>query len=172
MINNIKLRRKNMTDKQFEEQFKNINEQFKCINKQFEGINKRFEKIDERFNDVDRELKEVKKEMKDQFKVIDNQFKVVEDQFRGVNINIQNSNDKLELDILNAKNELLKEMDKRTNINSREHSNIMDIIEYRYEELNEEMLNRKEEIRTLHELSKMNDIKHKEYDKLLNISNA
>lgn len=161
-----------MTDKQFEEQFKNINEQFKSINEQFKDINeqfkridKRFKSIDERFNDVDRELKEVKKEMKDQ-------FKVVEDQFRGVNINIQNSNDKLELNILNAKNELLKEMDKRTNINSREHSNIMDIVEYRYEELNGEMLNKKEEIRTLHELSKMNDMKHKEYDELLNISNA
>lgn len=140
-----------MTDQELRNEFKIMHKGFDFMKKEFKTIHKEFDLMREEFN-------EFKHQTNNQFAKIDNQFKAM--------------NNKFETELLKTKSELLKEMDKRMNINSREHSNIMDILEYRYEELDREMKDRKEETRTLYELSKINDIKHKEYDKILNVSNV
>lgn len=72
-----------------------------------------------------------------------------------------------ETHVIKMINELRKDVEKYMGINEREHQTLMNIIETRYADLEEEMLFAKDDIKTLHTLSKMNDAKHLEYDKIL-----
>lgn len=138
-----------MTDKQFEEYFTSINKQFENIDKRFDMVqdqikgvyvvldktNDRLEgKIQEVNDRLEGKIQEVKEELKTEISELDEKF----------DTKISELDEEFDTKLSDTKKDILKEFNRKMNINSREHSNIIDVIENRYEDIEGRITDMKE----------------------------
>ncbi len=78
--------------------------------------------------------------------------------------------DNLRMEMLREFAKAERNLDEKIEINDRQHMEMINLIEKRFQESKNENENRKEETKTLYALSKLNQEEHKRYDTILNIS--
>lgn len=123
-----------------------------------------FEILVSLINETKDELKQTKEELEAEIKQTK---KDLEDELKQTRLELHNSLKDSEIKIILMINEVRKDLEKNMRINGREHQTLIDTIEKRYDDLEEAITFIQDDIRTLHALSKKNEMEHKEYDRIL-----
>jgi len=102
---------------------------------------------------------------------IDNIDKSLNAKIDNVNESLNAKIDNTEIHVILMINELRKDMNSNMRMIGRKIQTITDVIEQRYDDLKSDLDFVKDDITTLHALSKLDEAQHKEYDRILSQNN-